>query len=112
MSMSFKNKIVWVTGASSGIGEALAKALSTQGAKIIISARKKDGLYTLKQKLNSNPLDIHVLPLDLEKSEELFDKAKEALKIYGHVDILINAGGISQRSLALETLPEIEQKII
>lgn len=103
---------MWITGASSGIGEALTKELSLQGAKIIISARRREKLYELKQKLKSNPLDIHVLTLDLEQVDELANKANEAWKIYGKIDILINAGGISQRSLALETEPGIEQKIM
>lgn len=110
--MSFKNKIVWITGASSGIGEALAKELSSQGAKIIISARRREKLYELKQKLKSNPLDVHVLPLDLEQINELANKANEAWKIYGKIDILINTGGISQRSLVIETDPLVEQKIM
>jgi short-subunit dehydrogenase len=57
-------------------------------------------------------LDIHVLPLDLEQTETLVSKAENAWKIYGAIDILINAGGISQRGTVLETTPEIEQKIM
>lgn len=110
--MDFKNKIVWITGASSGIGEALVYALNQQGAKLIISSRKAESLYKVKQKCKINPLDIHVLPLDLEQKQTLFSKADEAWKIYGRIDILINGGGISQRSTVIETQPEVEEKII
>ena len=110
--MDFKNKIVWITGASSGIGEALVYALNQQGAKLIISSRKAESLYKVKQKCKSNLMDIHVLPLDLEQKQTLFNKADEAWKIYGRIDILINGGGISQRSLVVDTQPEVEEKIM
>lgn len=110
--MNFKNKIVWITGASSGIGEALVYLLNEQGAKLIISSRRSGALYEVKQKCKKNPLDIHVLPLDLEQTETLASKAENAWKIYGAIDILINAGGISQRGTVLETITEVEQKIM
>lgn len=110
--MNFKNKIVWITGASSGIGEALVYELNNLGAKLIISSRKSESLYKVKQNCKKNPLDIHVLPIDLEQKETLFSKAEDAWKIYGEVDILINAGGISQRSLVVEMQSEIEEKIM
>ncbi len=110
--MNFKNKIVWITGASSGIGKALSIILFQQGAKVILSSRSREKLYDLKQKLKGNPLDIHILPLDLEQKETLAQKAEEAWKIYGKIDLLINCGGISQRSLALETSTAIEEKIM
>jgi dehydrogenase/reductase SDR family protein 7B len=110
--MNFKNKIVWITGASSGIGEALVYELNAAGAKLIISSRKSDALYKVKQHCKKNPLDVHVLPLDLEQTETLLAKANDAWKIYSRIDILINAGGISQRSEVLETLLPVEQKIM
>ncbi len=110
--MDFKNKIVWITGASSGIGEALVYLLNDHGAKLIISSRRSGSLYEVKQKCKKNPLDVHVLPLDLEQSETLALKAENAWKIYGAIDILINAGGISQRGTVLETTPAVEQKIM
>ncbi len=110
--MNFKNKIVWITGASSGIGEALVYELNELGAKLIISSRKSDSLYKVKKNCKKNPLDIHVLPVDLEQKETLFGKAEDAWKIYGEIDILINAGGISQRSLVVETKSDVEEKIM
>ena len=106
-----KNKVIWITGASSGIGEALVYAYSNAGAKLIISSRNRDELYRVKANCKS-PVNIHVLPLDLENTASLADKALDALRIYGHVDLLINSGGISQRSLSLETTLETEQRIM
>jgi short-subunit dehydrogenase len=110
--MNFKNKIVWITGASSGIGEALVYGLHQQGAKLIISSRKAEQLYIVKQNCKKNPLDIHVLPLDLTQKQSLFGKADEAWKIYGKIDILINSGGISQRGLVLNMDAAVEEKIM
>lgn len=110
--MNFKNKIVWITGASSGIGEALVYELNALGAKLIISSRKAESLYAVKQNCKKNLLDIHVFPLDLEQKQTLFSKAEEAWRIYGKIDILINAGGISQRGEVIEMESAIEEKIM
>jgi len=115
--MNVKNKVVWLTGASSGIGESLAYELAKRGAKLILSARREEVLNKVKQKcleLNSslNDDDIKVLTLDLEQTQELNDKASQAIKLFGAVDILINNGGISQRSLAFETSVEVDERLM
>lgn len=105
------NKVIWITGASSGIGEALVYAYSNAGAKLIISSRNRDELYRVKTACKS-PVNIHVLPLDLENTTLLPGKAEEAIRIYGHIDMLINSGGISQRALALESTLQTEQRLM
>lgn len=100
--MYYKNKVVWITGASSGIGEALAYTLNKKGARLILSARRKNELERVKANCSGNPDDIVVLPLDLTKTSVLADKTKVAESFFGSVDILFNNGGISQRALALE----------
>ncbi len=110
--MEVKNKIVWITGASSGIGEALCYELNQAGAKLIISSRMAESLYQVKNKCTKNQLDVHVLPLDLENIPELEDKAKAALNIFGRIDIIIHSGGVSQRSLAMDTDLDVAQKIM
>ena len=67
--MNFQNKVVWITGASSGIGRALALELSNQNALLIISARNKASLETVKTACK-NPHNVWVLPLDLEVESE------------------------------------------
>ncbi|MBB6273278.1 short-subunit dehydrogenase [Pedobacter cryoconitis] len=106
-----KDKIVWVTGASSGIGEALVYAYNNAGAKLIISSRNRDELFRVKGNCK-NQINVHVLSLDLENTASLNDKARDAQKIFGQIDLLINSGGLSQRSLALETELAVEQKIM
>jgi Short-chain dehydrogenases of various substrate specificities len=105
------NKVVWITGASSGIGEALVYEYNKAGAKLIISSRKRDELFRVKANCK-NPLNIHVLSLDLENTVSLNGKAEEAIRIYGRIDMLINSGGISQRGLAQETDLETEQRLM
>ena len=109
---NFKNKIVWITGASSGIGEALAKEYASLGAKIILSARRKEELNRVQSECDLNDQQALVLPLDLSKHDEMGVKVQQALAHFGHVDILINNGGISQRSLVLETDFSVYKKLI
>lgn len=106
-----KNKVVWITGASSGIGEALVYAFNAMGARLIISARNRDELFRVKANCKDQ-INVHVLSLDLADSTTLPEKAEAANRIYGNIDILINSGGISQRSLALETDLATEQRLM
>lgn len=109
----FSQKVVWITGASSGIGEALAYELARRGARLILSARRKEELERVKGNCTvaAQP-DIRVLPLDLSQSDTLQLHTEAAIQIFGHVDILINNGGISQRSLAKDTVLDVDRKIM
>ena len=102
MSTRFANKVVWVTGASSGIGEALARALSAEGALLVLSARRTQRLQALAAQLE-RPDDVLILPLDMADADAIPVAAKAAQDWKGRVDVLINNAGISQRSLAHET---------
>jgi short-subunit dehydrogenase len=110
--MAFQNKIAWITGASSGIGKAIAHALHNEGAKLILSSRRKEVLEEVKQNCPGNSSDIHVLPLDLANPDALKHKAQQALDIHGHIDYLFNNGGVSQRSLAVDTNMEVVRKVM
>lgn len=106
-----KGKVIWITGASSGIGEALVYAYNALGAKLIISSRNRDELFRVKNNC-IDQVNVHVLSLDLEHTAALNDKANEAIRIYGRIDMLINSGGVSQRALAMETQLETEQRLM
>ncbi len=108
---SLKNKVIWITGASSGIGEALAYALSEEGARLVLSSRRVDALERVKGSCK-RPEMVAVLPLDLEKTDNKGLMAEAAVQFFGHIDILINNGGVSQRSLARDTLLEVDQRIM
>ena len=109
--MSFSNKIVWITGASSGIGKALALELSNKNARLILSSRKETDLELVKSSCKY-PENVKIVTLDLEKLGTLEAKTNEAIEAFGAVDILVNNGGISQRSLAAETGLEVDKRIM
>ncbi len=109
--MHFKDKIVWITGASSGIGEAVASALTEQGATVIASSSSVEKLEASKAKA-SKPELFHVVPLDLSKADTIQPIAKQVVERFGRVDILINNAGISQRSLALDTPIANDRKVM
>ena len=109
--MNFTNKVIWVTGASSGIGKALALELSKKGAKLIISSRREQQLLEV-QKECTNPDLVKIIPLDLEDYKNLESKATEAISAFGGLDILVNNGGISQRSLASETTIDVDERLM
>lgn len=108
----FNNKVIWITGASSGIGEALAVQLSSYNTRLILSSNQDKELARVKSGLKLKPEDVCLLPLDLNEPASLEGKSREALKAFGHIDILINNGGISQRSMVMETSIETDRKIM
>ncbi len=114
--MSFSNKTVWITGASSGIGEALVHAFAQEGATIILSARRQSELERVKVECMrfTNISDEHflILPLDLADSASLADKTAQALAWKGSVDVMLHNGGVSQRSLAKDTVLEVDRRIM
>lgn len=94
--------IVWITGASSGIGEALAVAWSGEGARVVLSARNGAELERVRARC-AEPSRHVVKPLDLTDGAAIARVADEVLRELGRVDILVHSGGVSQRSLATET---------
>ena len=109
--MSFSNKVVWITGASSGIGKALALELSNNNAKLILSSRKKEELELVKSECK-NPNNIVIIPLDLEDYTNLKPIVDKAISSFKKVDILVNNGGVSQRSLVKDTLISVDKRIM
>ncbi|HOX82964.1 MAG TPA: SDR family oxidoreductase [Chryseolinea sp.] len=109
---TLQNKVIWITGASSGIGEALTYALAQKGAKLILSSRRKEELERVKGNcIASAQPNIRILSLDLSQASTLQLSAEAAIQIFGHVDVLINNGGIGQRSLAKDTTLDVDRKI-
>ena len=109
--MSFVNKVVWITGASSGIGKSLAIELSKQGAKLILSSRNTEALEAVKI-VCKHPEQIQLVTLDLEDYNNLNSKVEDAISCYNIIDILVNNGGISQRALAKETSIAVDKRLI
>jgi dehydrogenase/reductase SDR family protein 7B len=109
MTENFRGKVIWITGASSGIGEALARAFAADGAYIILSGRRIEALEKVANDLATDTL---ILPFEATDFEVLPAKITKAQGWKGRVDILVNNAGISQRSLAIDTHPTVHQMII
>ena len=101
----FNDQVVWITGASSGIGEALALEFAQQGAKLILSARRVDVLNEVKQRCDaiSGGTEALVLPLDVTDEAAIPPAVEQARAFGGRIDLLLNNAGISQRSSCLNT---------
>ncbi len=110
--MYFRNKVIWITGASSGIGKALALALSRQGATLILSSRNAGQLHIVRDECLQSTKDVFVQTLDLEDYVSLPKIVKKVMDRYPKIDILINNGGISQRSLAQDTSLAVDKRLM
>ena len=111
MRNAFHDKVVWITGASSGIGESLAYAFSVAGAKLILSSRRAEELERVRRAC-AHPEMAQAVPLDLMDIPGLAGKAREAVGIYGQVDIVVHNGGVSQRSLVMETSLGVQRQVM
>lgn len=112
--MQWTGKCVWITGASSGIGEAFAHAAVAQGANVILSARRQQELERVKASLRTVHATqaIHVVTMDLDDTASLPGVVERALACEGAVDIMVHNAGISQRSLAAETQPSVDERLM
>lgn len=112
MAERFAAKVVWITGASSGIGEALVRAFSREGARVILSARRDSELQRVAASCAGPAENLFVLPLDLDRQDQFAGKLAAAESRFGPIDILINNGGIGQRGSVAETLLEVDRRIM
>lgn len=109
--MRFAHQVVWITGASSGIGEALAYAMAREGARLVLSSRRPEELERVRTGCERS--DEHIaLPLDLIRCGTFPTKVAEVLARCGRIDVLVNNGGVSQRALAAETTVEVERALM
>ncbi|HWZ45906.1 MAG TPA: SDR family oxidoreductase [Candidatus Saccharimonadales bacterium] len=108
---SFNTRRIWITGATSGIGEALAVAFHKAGAKLILSARREEELKRV-QAACGGEASTRILPMDVSRADELTGKCREALGLFGGIDILVLNAGVSQRSLVKDTSMDVYRSIM
>lgn len=108
----YANKVVWITGASSGIGEALAHLLAREGCRLVLSARREPELMRVARALSCPADHVLILPLDLTAMDSFPQAVTRVLQTFGRLDILIQNAGISQRGLALESPLEIDRRLM
>lgn len=110
-AMDLRDRHVWITGASSGIGEALAYGMAARGARLVLSARREEELERVRQ--GCEDPDRHlVMPLDLADPAGLEYAAERVLDRRGVVEVMVHNGGISQRGLARETDVAVDRKLM
>lgn len=110
--MDFTNKVVWITGASSGIGEALTYEFARQKARLIISSNEIKELERVKRNCEDIGAACFIQFLDMMEIEKMKTVTNELVQKFGSIDVLVNNAGISQRSLVEETSLEIDRKIM
>jgi dehydrogenase/reductase SDR family protein 7 len=113
-AMSFDKKVVWITGASSGIGEALAKGLALRGASLVLSARNTGELERVATDCRGvgGAGDVLVLPLDITDYAAMQARVEQVTERFGRIDVLINNAGVSQRSFFVDTSFEVYRQMM
>lgn len=110
--MNFKGRTVWITGASSGIGEALAWEFARLGADLVLSSRNTEKLNVLAKELSQQfQISPDVISLDLSNNATVLQAVDQFRNRHQKIDILINNAGVSQRSLVIETPVEVDRKV-
>ncbi len=100
--ITIKNKTVWITGASSGIGEALAYQFAKEGAKLVLSARRESELQRVAQAIGLSK-EVLVLPMDMLEFDKFPENVKTVIEHFGQIDFVVQNAGISQRSYVKDT---------
>ena len=113
MKKRFENKVVWITGASSGIGEATAYRMAAEGAALILTALEEDLLVKVAEKCVAlGASDAVALPFDLSQTDALPALAEKVWQLHGRLDVLYNNAGISQRGTTVETEMSVIRKVM
>jgi dehydrogenase/reductase SDR family protein 7B len=109
---NFAGKVVWITGASSGIGEALVYEFASLGAIVIVSSNESTELEKVKKNCGDLSVNITCVPFDLSDTANIGTLVDGQLSLTGRIDYLLNIGGISHRSIIEETPLWLDRKIM
>lgn len=109
---NLKDKVIWITGASSGIGEELTKQLANEGAKLVLSARRESELQSVKNSANLSDNQVFILPMDMLEMDTFKDKFQQVIARFGRVDVMVHNAGISQRTLFSEMSDQDAQRLM
>ena len=95
----FRDKVVIITGASSGIGLASARLLASRGARVVMAARSYERMVELAPSVSPDPERVLCVKADVTSEEDCRNLVEEAVKRFGRIDILVNNAGISMRAM-------------
>jgi short-subunit dehydrogenase len=107
-----KTRNIWITGASSGIGEALALHWAAPGTTLILSGLEQKQLDPVAENCISKGANVHTIPFDLTDEAGIAEAVKNVITLVPKIDILVNCGGIGQRSLIIDTVPAVSRRIM
>src|SRR6478672_1501262 len=93
MNQQFENKVAFITGATSGIGQACAIAFAKAGAKLVCVGRKEDALREVEQKIRGTGSEALTIQADLSRDNEAERAVQQAISVFGGIDVLVNAAG-------------------
>lgn len=110
MRQDYAGKTVWITGASSGLGEALAHSFAKRGARLVLSARREARLHEVAKACGAS--DVHVVPLDMTDFGAMPQHAQDVIKRVGPIDVMVHNAGVGQRASVLETSFEVERQML
>lgn len=102
---------MWITGASSGIGEALAYAFAREGARLVLSSRRAAELERVRTAC-VRPDDHCIVPLDLARSESFAEVTVDVVRRCARIDVLVNNGGVGQRAFAADATLDVERALM
>src|SRR5437763_16593605 len=107
----FRGQVVWITGASGGIGEALARRFADSGSRLVLSSRRGEELNRVARQCTAAE-SVAVIPLDLNRPELMDDAARRALDITRHIDVMVHNGRVSQRAIEADTEYSVDEHVI
>jgi len=110
--MLLVNKVVIITGASSGIGEACAYEFSKAGAKVVLAARNTEKLQSIANTISKSGQEIMVKTCDVSRIDECKSLIDSTVQRFGKIDVLVNNAGISMRALFRDTDLVVLQKLM
>jgi len=112
MASKLDRQIIWITGASSGVGEGMASVFHREGANLILSGRRQEELERVKAQCVDGPGSIAIVPFDITNAEARQAAARFVLDQFARIDVLVNNAGIGQRSLAMDTFEDVDRRIM
>ncbi|CAG5003844.1 Putative oxidoreductase SadH [Dyadobacter sp. CECT 9275] len=108
----FEDKVVWITGASSGIGEAMALAFAKENARLVLTSRRPEELERVKKLTGLPDSSVLILPMDVTQYDKAVPAAETIVAHFGRIDVMVHNAGVSQRSYIRDTDFEVYQKIM
>ncbi|MDQ4001790.1 MAG: SDR family NAD(P)-dependent oxidoreductase [Actinomycetota bacterium] len=112
MGSTLEGKVVLVTGASQGLGRALALTCAQEGANLVISSRSADSLEPVAEEASTSGVEVLTVPADVSRGEDVQELVGAAAERFGKIDVLVNNAGLLGPRVAIEDYPEDEWRSV